>query len=182
LRTLEEKAEAVTVSAQVPGHFVFGSWKNVLITYWQHQANGAAVKQLVGVCDELVKAHPGGVSIIHLVREGAGLPDAAAREGLARMGDRFAHETACLVVVLMGAGFWASALQSVLTGIRLIAPPRPSLMRFARDLKELESWFAQEHLRRSGVRVEPAKLTAMLLSLCSTADAGAPLPAHSAAG
>lgn len=180
MRGLEDKAESIKISAQVPGHYVFGAWKNVLITYWQHQANGASVKELVGVCEELVKAHPDGISIIHLVREGAGLPDAAAREGLARMGDRFANETACLAIVLMGAGFWASALQSVLTGIRLIAPPRPSLMRFARDLKELESWFAQEHLRRSGVRIDPPALTAMLLSLCSTADAAR--PAHSAAG
>ena len=34
-------------------------------------------------------------------------------------------------VVLMGAGFWASALQSLLTGMRLVAPPRPWTMRFA---------------------------------------------------
>lgn len=178
----EEQAEAVVIAAQAPGHYVFGSWSNVLIAYWQHQADGASIKHLVSVCDELVKAHPHGISIIHMVREGAGLPDAAAREGLARMGDRFAHETACLAVVLMGAGFWASALQSVITGIRLIAPPRPSLMRFARDLDELESWFAQEHLRRSGTRLEPAKLTALLRSLCSAADAGAPEPPRSAAG
>lgn len=167
------QGETVTISAQVRGHYVFGSWKNVLITYWQHQANGEAIKQLVAVCDELLQAHPAGVSIVHLVREGAGIPDADAREGLARMGDRFANETACLAVVLMGAGFWASALQSVITGIRLIAPPRPSIMRFSRDPEALESWFAQEHQRRSGVRIEPAVLTALLRSVCDTADADA---------
>jgi hypothetical protein len=173
LRGQEQQAEEVTIAARVRGHYVFGACKNVLITYWQHQANGEAIKRLVSVCDELLKAHPGGVSIVHLVREGAGLPDAEAREGLARMGDRFANETACLAVVLMGAGFWASALQSVLTGIRLIAPPRPSVMRFSRDLEALESWFAQEHQRRSGVRIEPAVLTALLRSFCETAEADA---------
>jgi hypothetical protein len=178
---LEEQGEAVKISAQAPGHFIFCFWKNVVIAYWQHQANGPSVKQLVGVCEERVKAYPDGVSIVHLVREGAGLPDAAAREALARMGDRYANETACLAIVLMGAGFWASALQSVLTGIRLIAPPRPSVMRFARDLNELESWFPYEHLRRSGVRIDPVELTSALRSVCQMADARALHPTGSAA-
>ncbi len=166
----DEPGQAVAISAHVPGHYVFGSWRNVLVTYWLEQANGPAVKELVSACSDLVTAHPGGISIVHMVREGAGLPDAPARQALARMGDRYANETACLAIVLMGAGFWASALQSVLTGIRLLAPPRPSIMRFSRDLNELESWFPLEHQRRSGVRLDTAGLLAALQSVRHVGD------------
>jgi uncharacterized membrane protein len=43
----------------------------------------------------------------------------------------FAGATVCVGVPLMGNGFWASAMQSLLTGMRLVAPPRLWTMRFA---------------------------------------------------
>jgi hypothetical protein len=67
--------------------------------------------------------------------------------------------------VMLGAGFWASALQSMITGLRMLAPPRPSILRFARDPLELKAWFPHEHLVRTGQRIDEARLMSVMAEL-----------------
>jgi hypothetical protein len=61
----------------------------------------------------------------------------------------FADVTVCVGVVLRGNGFWASAMQSVLTGMQLVAPPRRWHMRFAVRESEITDWVAKAHEHRT---------------------------------
>ena len=70
------------------------------------------------------------VSLLMIMQEGSRLPDGDTRESAAKLfnelGDRFKG----LNVVLLGGGFWASALRSAITGIGLMLRQRASVRVF----------------------------------------------------
>jgi hypothetical protein len=153
--------ESVEIVAYQHGHYVVGVWRNLTIVYWMAQANGVAVRRLQAITEQVVKDHTSGFSNVHIVREGAGLPDAEARQGFSVMTDRYAHDIACVGVVFMGAGFWASAMQSVITGITMLVP-RAFTIRFARHPAELRTWLPAEHNRRTGAEIDAVGLAAAI--------------------
>lgn len=157
LRTSQPQ-ESVEVLAFEPDHYVMSRWRNLTIIYWMNQATGPAVKLLTELTRDVVQQYPGGFSNIHIVREGAALPDAEARVGFAGMMDEHAKRMACVGVVLMGGGFWASALQGIGTGLRMITP-RTYMMRFARNPDELRTWLPNEHNRRTEHPIDGVSLS-----------------------
>lgn len=171
---IDSVSTRATIIAYEAGHYTIATWKGVGIVHWMAQANGAAVRRVHELFESLVDAHPRGVSFIHVVREGAGLPDPEARRALAEMMASFAGETVCVAVVLLGSGFWASALQSLLTGMRLVAPPRPWTMKFSSRISDVSKWLPELHERRTQEALESGELHAaieLVLSCQSEATA-----------
>jgi len=170
LRSDIETADGLTILAEHPGHYVIAAWGAVAIVRWMRQADGPAMKRVHESFAPVVKAHPRGVSFVHLVEADAGLPDAGARRALAEMMVSFAETTVGVGVLLMGNGFWASAMQSLLTGMRLVAPPRPWTMRFASRTSELSDWLPHVHEQRTKQRIDRAELEAVLNSVLAYAS------------
>jgi len=110
----------------------------------------------------IVNAYPEGVSFIHVTHQDVGLPDAGARKVLARMMAEFAQVTVCVGVVLLGNGFWASAMQSLLTGMRLIAPPRRWQMRFPAHEAVIADWVARMHTQRTQRAINADHIAALI--------------------
>lgn len=158
------------VTVHEPGHFVLARWRNVLLFYWQVQGTSHAVELLEQGLIALASDYRGGLSTVHLIKEGAGLPDAEVRKGLLKVMGSHAELVGCIAVVMMGAGFWASALQSVITGLRMLAPPRSSLLRFAREPIELKGWLPHEHLVRTGQRIDGARFISVMAELITIGD------------
>ena len=75
------------------------------------------------------------------------------RHGFIAMLERHPSAFACVGIALLGAGFWASALQSMITGLLMVAP-RGFALRFAGDPAELGAWLPREHSRRTGVEID----------------------------
>jgi len=140
------------------GHYAVAAWNDVGMVYWLHAATGPAAGHVHQLLAPVVETNPSGVSFIHVVKNGAGLPDARARQALTTMMTQFAGATVLVGVVLMGAGFWASAIQSALTGMRLMAPPRKWGMRFASRPADLSNWVSETHLKRTGNALVPAAI------------------------
>jgi hypothetical protein len=135
--------------AHIAGHYTVAVWGSVGIVHWVRQADLTAMKHVHRSLRRLVDEHPSGVSFIHVIEDGAGLPSAEARGELSTMMAGFADATVCVAVVLLGGGFWASALQSLLTGLRLVAPPRRWTLRFATNTADLRNWLPRLHVERT---------------------------------
>lgn len=158
-RRAGETDESVAILAHLPGHYLVAVWRNVSLVYWMREGSVEAVAQIRAALDPTyAQAAAHSFSTIHLVRDGAGLPEADVRSALLAMSSHFAPHTACVGIVLMGAGFWASALQSVLTALRMLVPQRSAMMRFSREPAELCEWFPVEHTQRTRVYVDRAGL------------------------
>jgi|HubBroStandDraft_6_1064221.scaffolds.fasta_scaffold1341608_1 hypothetical protein len=158
-----------------PGHFAFFCWQNVTMTAWGRAATGPAVLRIDAATSPIFKERREGVSAIHLVTEGAGMPTAEAREGFVHSMKVNAKNLQCISVVLMGGGFWASTLQSIVTGMRMLAP-NTFAMRIDNGFESMLHWFPTEHLRRTGVTLQPNELRAAMSQAFShlTQDADRP--------
>ena len=89
------------------------------------------------------------------------MPTPEARAGFVQMMEQHSKELACVGTVLLGSGFWVSALQSVITGMRMISP-RSFDHRINNSFEAVVSWLPKEHRKRTGVSVDPRELHAAL--------------------
>jgi hypothetical protein len=161
----------VSMLAHVRGRYVMARWRNVIVVYWLSQGTVKAVQNVDAHLGQSAEATPGKLSCVYLIKDGAGLPDHDTRLAVRALHDRHAQRLACLGIVLLGDGFWASALQSVLTALRIVGGTRPSLMRFARSATELAAWLPEEHAARTGVQLDEQELVAVLARVLEVGDA-----------
>jgi hypothetical protein len=149
-----------------PGHFSLFAWQNLTIATWASEATGPAVHRIDVAAAPLLKERAEGVTSIHLVKEGAGMPTAEARDGFLQSMKVNARSLQCVSVVLLGGGFWASTLQSIVTGMRMLAP-NTFTMRVDNGFDAVVHWLPPEHLRRTGVPLRPNDLKAAMIQAFS---------------
>jgi hypothetical protein len=151
--------------------YVAGRVRNVVAFYWMSAGSLPAVEALMALCEELSVGAKQPFSAVHIVRANIGLPDAEVRRALGAGMKKYADVTHCLAVVTLGAGFWVSALQSAVTGIRMLAPIGGSMLRFVQRPEDLKGWFVPEHAARTGQTLDEDALLRSLDRLLSIGDA-----------
>jgi hypothetical protein len=146
----------LTVEDSEPGRFHMASWRNVLMA-----AANLGTRR----------------SNIHVIGEGVGLPTPAARDGFVELMKEHADRLACVAIVVGGTGFLASAMRSLMTGMRLLAP-RSFNYRLHGSIEEVAKWLPTEHLAKTGEEIDGRRLGQVLELWAKTASATPP-PASS---
>jgi hypothetical protein len=168
----------LTVEDSEPGRFHMASWRNVLMVRWESAADSSAVERLAKVSKALAAANLGTRrSNIHVIGEGVGLPTPAARDGFVELMKEHADRLACVAIVVGGTGFLASAMRSLMTGMRLLAP-RSFNYRLHGSIEEVAKWLPTEHLAKPGEEIDGRRLGQVLELWAKTASATPP-PASS---
>jgi hypothetical protein len=152
--------EAIVLDAE-PGAFLFGYWKNVFVGVWESQATMPAVERMVRAINILNDQTPTGRSTIHIVADGASLPNADVRAHFVEALKTNAAQLACVSVIVGGTGFWTSALRSFVTGLRWLAP-RSFAFRMNGSIDEMAKWLPVEHNQRTGIDLDPRRLVQVL--------------------
>jgi hypothetical protein len=155
------QSDQLTILDSEPGKFAIYGWQNITIVVWPNQATGPTVLRFAKVIQSVVEAHPEGISNVQIILDGAGVPTSEARAGFIDLMKQYAKQVACVAVVLLGGGFWASAIRAAVTGISMIAPHTFPL-RMHGSMAEVAKWLPVEHLKRTGVHLDPQKLTSVL--------------------
>jgi len=156
-----EPPTPLTLLDSEPGAFRFYGWKNFTIIGWTAKATGAAVARLRKVTDAAVLAHPEGISNVHLIGRGAGVPTPEARDGLIEMMTAHQKKLACVAIVLPGRAFAVAALRAAIIGIRAAAP-QSFAFRMHEAVDDVGRWVPREHLKRTSVLVHPNELSTAL--------------------
>lgn len=146
-----------------PGRFRFSVWQNVTITLWTAQATMAAGHRILKLSRELQREFPQGRSQVMIVSAGTLAPDDATTELLKEIYDPKRSGIVCIAAVLEGEGFWASGIRGRMTNMR-IAAGGGMAMRTQDTLEEVATWMPEEHAKRTGVQLDPATLTEVLLA------------------
>jgi hypothetical protein len=144
-----------------PGVCYAGAWANVSLTHWVSRGTVSAVECVGRVGAELRAQYPMGTSAVHLIREGAGLPTSEVREGLVKLMNEKVERRGCVGIVVGGAGFWASAIRGLITGLRS-ASTREYPLKLAGSIDELVSWLPEPHFKRTTVALDRAELARAL--------------------
>jgi hypothetical protein len=156
-------SDSLTILGSYPGAYRVQLWKNVSICVWVGRATQLAAEELVSITQHTIEVvgPKQRFSFVHLVAEGIELPDSGARGVLVQIMKDYADHMGCAAVVLAGTGFWASAMRSFVTGVRVLAP-RTFDLRVHAQIAELLEWYPAEHARRTGLEIDPASFLAEL--------------------
>jgi len=158
---------ALTLLDSEPGAFALFAFDDVTIACWPKHATGETVGRVAMATASFVGAGRR-FSNVHLVKHGAALPTAEARAGFVGMMDRYAGDLACVAVALLGSGFWASALQSAITGMRMVSP-RTFSMRIVNSMDAIAEWLPPAHLEKTGTALHAVELRRAMLDAFSHA-------------
>jgi hypothetical protein len=147
----------LTLLDSEPGVVTVYAHGNITIIVWWGRASPQAAQRLHRVTEQRRKQHPEGLSAIHIVKGDVVLPDQATRDALVRVMKDSDTSLAALAVVIGGGGFWASALRSVITGMRVLSRSAFEL-RLHGTIDEALAWLPDKHAQRTGVAVDKDRL------------------------
>jgi hypothetical protein len=154
----------LTLIDLLPRVVSFFAFHNVTIVVWHATPEPLAVERLRVVSERRRKQHPKGLSVVHLVQTAPlELPDGPTRQGFARVIKEGRETLALVAVVVPVGGFMASAVRSLLTGIRVASRGSFEMGLYA-DVEELVRWLPDEHHARTGVVLASDSLRAALRS------------------
>jgi hypothetical protein len=139
------------------GQFAYYAWQNTVIAFWNSTATDLAVQRFTTVVQSMIKEHPEGISNVQLIPVGAGVPTSEARAGFGELIKQYSKNITCVEVVILGGGFWASAMRAAVTGINMIVSHSFPLRIHSRMVEAAKSLSA-EHLKKTGAQVDPDKL------------------------
>lgn len=165
---LPEPEGSLEILLHEPGRHTLTRWHNTMLCSWLHPGNTAELERLVQFSVQETKRHPRGFSSVHVVHDGLAMPDASERAVLSELIKQLHGHLVCVGVLMQGGGFWASAMQSMMTSLSIVTA-RTHSMRFARTPAELSAWFVEEHGRRTGVRFSAQALESALDALTKAA-------------
>jgi hypothetical protein len=130
-------------------------WRNLAIVVWTGQANGLAaelVSQTMDRPDVLGMRQ----SYVHVIHKELPLPDGAARRVFMQLMKARGQQLACVGIVVLDSGFWASAMRNAVIGMRVFAPNSFDFRVFG-SCEEVADWLPAAHERQTGVAIpEPA--------------------------
>src|SRR5688572_27553194 len=147
-----------------PGRFRYSVWRNITVGVWADQATGEAARRIIAISRSMAKNHTGGHSNIIFVLDGAPPPTPEANQIFAQVHDQKVSDLVCMGIVVEGSGFWASAIRSAITGVRM-SSASGIRMGVSDNVNQLMEWLPAEHSKRTGVTVTATELRPVLLSL-----------------
>jgi hypothetical protein len=148
---------AITPSLIIPGVYSAYVWKNVAIALWFGPLSLADIPAFEAGCKARCQEHPKGMSLVNImVPGGKSMPSPEAREELGRIMREYEAYSAEVVVVIPGAGFWASALRGLITAVSMIAPRYH--LHIAANFVQVAELLPEPHRARTGVELDPKEL------------------------
>jgi hypothetical protein len=135
--------------------------ENVNALIWYGAATPAAMASIHALMQQRAALWPQGQTIMHVITDTAGLPDAYARKAFVELLNTWSASIACISTVIERAGFKGSAMRSVVTGVHMLCgTPFPQAVH--RSLSEAAIWLVRPHVERTGVKLDPSELRAAL--------------------
>jgi len=109
--------------------------------YWRQAPTLAAAHRMMPFVKEVSTACGRPVSIFVVIEEGIGLPEEAVRSAMAESMTKTAPLTKLIVGVLLGEGFRASVIRSIVASMQLLARRAAPMKTFGK-YEEAIDWLA----------------------------------------
>src|SRR5262249_26282942 len=121
--------------------YVFAEIGDIFVVAWRQVTSVAAAMRMARTFRQFAAHHDRGVTILVVIEDSSGLPDAATRDLLAR--DLKKHEpfTRQLALVYEGEGFRAAAVRSIMVGLQMLSKQTVPTKTFA-NLPAAVKWLA----------------------------------------
>lgn len=135
---------------------VMAYWRNVLFVAWASPSTLSLIDELRQLMTRVTAKHAK-ISLVHIMFGAIPLPNKEARAGFAALAKDFEARTDHTAVLVGEAGFWASAVRSVMTSFLLNKRGAPKLNLLG-SVAETARWLASGHCVSGGVLVDAGEL------------------------
>lgn len=158
----------LSMLGEMSGIYTSFLYKNVVITLWFNALTLECIPALERQYQQLREGFPMRVSEVQImVPGGTRLPSMAARAEYKRLSLTIAQTVASSAVVILGEGFVASALRSLLIAFA-VAGSRSATFRVQASPLEVVAWLPATHEQRTGVKIDRHELlSAIRLAMAS---------------
>ena len=147
-----------------PGVVSFYGYENITIIVWHAKPTLAAAQHLFRVSHRRRAEFSHGISVVHLVQVTFEMPDGPTRDEFVRLLRDGGGKLAVLCVIVGAGGFWASALRSLITGLRVLS--RGSFdMGLHTNITEGVEYLLPRHVAKTGVAIDGEQFTSVLTQL-----------------
>jgi hypothetical protein len=150
-----------------PGVVSLYGYENMTIIVWHAKPTVLAVQKLARVSQRRRAEFEHGISVVHLVPKVFEMPDPAARDAFLKVLRDGGGKLAVLCIIVASGGFWASALRSLVTGLRVLSRESFDLGLYT-DIREAVDYLLPRHFAKTGVAVSPEPLASVLTKLSQT--------------
>jgi hypothetical protein len=147
-----------------PGVMSLYGFENITIIVWHSKPTVAAAQQLARVSQRRRAEYAHGISVVHLVQGTFEMPDGPTRDTFVKLLRDGGGKLAVLCVVVGAGGFWASALRSLVTGLRVLSRGSFALGLHT-EIRDAVEYLVPRHLAQTGVPIDPEQLTHVLTNL-----------------
>lgn len=147
-----------------PGVVSFYGYENITIFVWHAKPTLVAAQQLSVVSQRRRAAFAHGISVVHLVQVTFEMPDGPTRDEFVRLLRDGGGKLAVLCMIVGTSGFWASALRSLITGLRVLSRGTFDI-GFHMDIAESVEYLHSRHLAKTGVTIDDEHFTGVLTKL-----------------
>jgi len=161
--TSERRPGRVAVIDEEPGTFWFGAYHNLLVLVWLRRATAESVERFARVALPRMRASAEGASLVHIITEGAELPDASARAALCELHARGDRRPGCAAVVIAQQGLEGAAMRGAIASVSLVAPKHYRIRVFD-SVESAAPWLATQHERSTGARFTTDEVLTVLRS------------------
>jgi hypothetical protein len=155
--------ERVRVVGRVEGECTLYVWNGVFVVAWEGPTTIAGVRSIDRAVQSLRGSHAP-VSAVHFMQGQPILPSAELREEFNRIAKAHYGAIACTAILDDRAGFVASAIKAVITGVSLITGARREMRLFS-ELSPLVDWVAATHREHTGVALDLGALREALTTV-----------------
>jgi hypothetical protein len=148
----------LTPSTTIRGIYAAYMWNNVAISLWFAAPAFEDIAAFEQGCRERIARCPEGLSGIHILVPGSNeMPSPETRDELARILREYSQQSAAVVVVIPGNGFWTGSLRGLVTTLSVLADSavKPQICS---NYDEVCEWLPAIHRARTGVELDPKEL------------------------
>ena len=147
-----------------PGVVSFYGFENITIIVWHAKPTLSSVQHLARVSARRRAEFAHGISVVHLVLGTFEMPDTVTRDAFAKLLREGGGKLAVVCMVVGTGGFWASALRSLVTGLRVVTRGTFELGLHT-DAREAVEYLQPRHLTQTGVAIDGELLSEELTKL-----------------
>ena len=150
----DPKQQELPTVTFVAGACAIAYWRNALMVAWGTASTLSHVDELRKLMTRVAAKHAK-VAVVHITFGAIPLPNKEVRAAFSVLGQDFGGKLEHTAVLVGEAGFWASAVRSVLTSF---LPTRAFKFTVCGSLAETVRWLGQGHHVAPGELVDPAEL------------------------
>jgi|GEM_PF-3059976 hypothetical protein len=142
---------------------VMGHCQDVVVIVWGIDVTPTLIEEYGKLLTHMASTHRL-FSIVHIAPTLRGLPGGEIRAAFAAIAEEHVNALLLTAVLIVGSGFWSSAVRSVITSVQVLLRRKLNI-RVCGSIDEVVTWLVPEHSGQTGRPLDGMQLRAAIVEM-----------------